>query len=583
MEDLLMNLVGAHWAAVVLQLHTYWMVPVGAVVLYYYGQFHFNTPDYSLTARDGDGGRNLVKNAQLARTRAVAPPIFTTSRGRYRRSARLYVLTLEAIFLLVTVFPELVAAAAKMGTAQLDLSKSADERAIWALFGLTGLLSSFPVFKDIDAWLLKQLHQRAAIPDDARLTASTLYDAPFQADRAVVTAVSETLRTRHLRQVAQGSARGTLETVWFKVRCLDEQLKRLLSSPKYREFRRRFDVEFDEIEDIIAQQREKLFAFFSEQERQIPEVLPDIDQYYEDAGCEAQPHPMVERRAKLTFQVEAIFYRMCVFSSLLVYATEIRTEAMDEMFKRLGFGVSVSPVPRVDWEAVIKVAACICLVILVPSYLYTIIMVEFRIEAVGLNAKLIPQDLGTASLWSMIGVAIHTMAIVLALSLKRRYARLREMGGPPMPTVENSKVAAWCFAAAYVMLLCVRLATGTGDAWHSNPWPLLPATTGFFVGLYVDRALARRPVSLANAFSQAAVMFAVASAVCIASQPNGIVFSEWSAAFALFTLYASLTAAGIGLSVGLVFQHVYAEGRAEPVPISQPSVVVAAPALAQPR
>ena len=52
MEDLLTNLVGAHWAAVVLQLHTYWMVPVGAVVLYYYGQFHFNTPDYSLTARE---------------------------------------------------------------------------------------------------------------------------------------------------------------------------------------------------------------------------------------------------------------------------------------------------------------------------------------------------------------------------------------------------------------------------------------------------------------------------------------------------------------------------------------------------
>ena len=152
--------------------------------------------------------------------------MFTTSRARFRRYALRYILILEAAFLAITLLPELVAFAFKLHAGSVvKLPGTAQERAIWALFGLTGLLSSFPVFKDLDGWLIKTLHKWAFIPAGAQLTASTLFSSPFVPDQHTKTDIMRTFRTRHIRLVAEGRESGSLEQKLINLRCLHEELR----------------------------------------------------------------------------------------------------------------------------------------------------------------------------------------------------------------------------------------------------------------------------------------------------------------------------------------------------------------------
>jgi hypothetical protein len=50
MDDLLAALFGSYWSDLRALISQYWLVPVGALVLVYYGKFHFNTPDYVLSS-----------------------------------------------------------------------------------------------------------------------------------------------------------------------------------------------------------------------------------------------------------------------------------------------------------------------------------------------------------------------------------------------------------------------------------------------------------------------------------------------------------------------------------------------------
>jgi hypothetical protein len=54
-------------------VNIYWIIPAGMIALYFYGMFHFNTPDYSLLMSDefctaflsswrgGDGRRSIAR------------------------------------------------------------------------------------------------------------------------------------------------------------------------------------------------------------------------------------------------------------------------------------------------------------------------------------------------------------------------------------------------------------------------------------------------------------------------------------------------------------------------------------------
>src|SRR3954468_7205932 len=194
-----------------------WTVPVGMAVLYFYGLSHFNTPQYSLALSSGESSRLITQT----------PAIFTTTRARYNNYAYRYVAILEIAFLGFLFAHSVIEDAATIGKVQLPnwADQPLHYRVVLALFILTGLLSSFPLIKQIDAWLLDNLHKSAYIPDDAKNLAEKLYNCAFSPPADVRRLVLSTLNMRDTIRVADGRAAGLLEKRVFDILCLRSLLQ----------------------------------------------------------------------------------------------------------------------------------------------------------------------------------------------------------------------------------------------------------------------------------------------------------------------------------------------------------------------
>ena len=162
----------------------YWIIPAGMLALYFYGRFHFNSPEYAIDF----GSRSGPAESIGLRLITPAPPIFTTSRARYNRFARRYVAILELAFVAIVFFPNLVAEAISLLTASpfsWGDSVMLQHKVLIALFALTGLLSSFPGFKDIDGWLLRTLHRVAVVSESMPQLGVELKELFFEVLHAV--------------------------------------------------------------------------------------------------------------------------------------------------------------------------------------------------------------------------------------------------------------------------------------------------------------------------------------------------------------------------------------------------------------
>lgn len=216
-------------------IQTTWAVPAGMLALYFYGRFHFNSPEYplglSIGTEQSDGDR-----VQLI---TPAPPIFTTQRSRYERYANTYVLILELAFLGFIFFYSIFSDIGRILKWQFpDISaESLQYRAILGLFMLTGLLSSFPVFKEIDTWLLSRFHRAAFIPDDARDLAERLFTSTFEPSQTIKENVRSALSMRDTRRVASGDASGSLEKRIFELLCLRTRVQKSMAADKLKGFR----------------------------------------------------------------------------------------------------------------------------------------------------------------------------------------------------------------------------------------------------------------------------------------------------------------------------------------------------------
>ena len=179
--------------AIWMGVQNFWLIPAGMVALYFYGSFHFNTPAYALEMAI-DSSSSTTDRARLI---TLVPPIFTTRRQRYNSYAIRYILILEVVFIAI-VATSLVYDVSRIEHLGIpDLSaETVQYRALFALFALTGLLSSFPGFREIDGWILDKLHKAAFIPTDARVLAEKLYYCTFEPLSSAVEAVRPTLSMR---------------------------------------------------------------------------------------------------------------------------------------------------------------------------------------------------------------------------------------------------------------------------------------------------------------------------------------------------------------------------------------------------
>jgi hypothetical protein len=536
-------------------LKTYWIVPVGIIALYYYGRFHFNTPDYSFDLKDRDG----IPLADGGRLLTLAPPIFTTSRARFNRYARRYVLILEAAFLIIVFFSGIVADIVQVGHVQLNIPTENDTiqyRAIWALFFLTGLLSSFPLFKDIDSWILAKLHQAALIPDDVRFFAEMLCDAPFKPSPAAVEAVREVLRRRDTIRVAEGKAEGTLEMTLLKALWLKAQLQQVTVTEKYRRFRQKLQRDVQDIAAITTGMRTELKAYFIDQEKVVPGDTSDIDNYISDNLHLEEVQELAERRRALQAKCDALYNRLCLISALSVYATEFTPEDVSDNLRTLGFQINVTATPTWDWDAVAKTLGGVFVVLLALNLVFAALIPALGIDH---NSVLSPTR-DRLIFFTVFGTLLYAAVLLAAIRLKR-YWRREEAPGRRRP--ENLIIASYGYIGAVLIFVTLQFGIRGYLTWGPALFALNQGLVGYFAGLYIDRSMTNEPKSCQLPLWQAAGQFTVTLlAGLLAPPPPGVELSVLQSV--CLAMFFACQSAAAGAAMGWLFQYFYRRCEFEP-------------------
>jgi hypothetical protein len=532
----------ATWSAI----KTGWTVPAGMVVLYFYGRSHFNTPAYSL---------DLTINTRV-RLITPAPPMFTTRRSRYNSYANRYVLVLEAAFLVIIFLYSMIQDIARAGEVQIpDLTgEPLQYRVIFALFVLTGLLSSFPALKQIDVWLLERLHRAAFIPGDVRDLAAKLYNSTFVPKPNAIAVVHPSLSMRDTRRVADGLASGSLEIRIFDIMCLRTQIQTGMEADKFQDFKITLDKDFKAIGDQSQGLKSAVLTYLKSQERIIPATVPDIDSYISNNLEKDGVTELAERRQELQLRSDALYEMMCLVIALSLFATQSCPEDIDATINEMGFTTKVDVIPILDWDAVALVTISTFVLMLAFNSLF--ILGGYLSGLFATVPSLMPDKASIIRL-SLLYTFGYAVVMWLAIRLKRNWRRKGAAGDRP----ENLLIAILTYFSTVPLNIIISLYLRHGELTYAPfLYALNQAILGYFVGQYIDRSLTTSPISIRLALLQGGAQ-AVGAVIATTLSPTvfspvvGLaIFYRIELSIALFSL---VQAAISGFLVGILFQYFY--------------------------
>lgn len=132
-------------------------------------------------------------------------------------------------------------------------------RAIWTLFILTGLLTSFPVFRQVDGAILRALHKGANVRIGVKTTAKCLLDVNFEPNQSVSSRFFTGIRTHHFREVIAGHEEGALERAWFELRCMHKVVRHFVLNCDVPLFQSLIQTDLDETARCVEMLRDHLF------------------------------------------------------------------------------------------------------------------------------------------------------------------------------------------------------------------------------------------------------------------------------------------------------------------------------------
>lgn len=522
----------------------YWIIPAGMLALYFYGRFHFNSPDYAIDF----GSRGGPVESIGSRLIALAPPIFTTSRARYNRFARRYVAILELAFIAIVFFPNLLAEAISLLTSSpfsWGDSVTLQHKVLIALFALTGLLSAFPGFKDIDGWLLRTLHRAAFIPDDARILAEKLYEAPFSPPSAALAAVRPTLTTRDAIRAADGKLVGALEQRLIAVQCLRTQLQSIMADGKFTDFKIKLDRDLREVANQSQNLRTALTAYLVDQEKLVPADVLDMDAYISANIDKRDIGALSARRQELQTRCDTLYETLCVLTALSVFATELTPEDMSETLNELGFTISVPAIPLFDWDAVARVIGSMFLILLVANVAYA--------GLAYLRGSTPTPDRARVIGYSLTFTLNYSIVMILAIKLKRKW---RREGAPNLDRPENLLIALAAYPASLFFTIPFSIYLRGEFTYAPFLFASTQAVLGYFIGIYVDRAGKSAGISLAAATWQGALQLAATLIAFLGSPP--LPGTTWNFFDVLsFSAFVAVQSALSGFLIGVLFQHFY--------------------------
>jgi len=533
-----------------------WSVPAGVVLLYFYGKLHFNTPTYPIEMVVSAGGV-LTDKVRLI---AQAPPKFTTRRSRYNSYAWRYIALLELSFVFIifcyTIIND-IARAEHVVVPDLT-SESLEYRSIFALLVLTGVLSSFPGLKQLDFWILSSLHRAAFIPDDVRDFAGRLCQSRFEPPRAVKTAVRPTVSMRDTARVADGHASGSLEKRIYELLCLRQQIQIIMKDDRYKGFKSHLDQDFAEVTSRSQNLRNEVVTYLRSQERQVPSDVTDIDDYLEDNIQQDGINELLDRRNELRLKCEAQFELLCLILGVTLFAANFALEDINKAIHGMGFEATIPRIPSLDWDAVMKVTGSAVLLILLFNGLYAFVFTHFGLFS---NAATFVPTKDVVFRFAILFSIAYTIVMYLAIQMKRRWRRLEQASNRH----ENLVIAVAAYFCTVWVNCLVNLYVTMG---HMTYAPFLFALNqlvlGYFIGVYLDRLIAGKPLSLSIPLYQALVQ-SVAMGVAASLSPTLFSTSNYDDLLKISIVMGAFSmaqGAASGFVVGVLFQHFYNNANA---------------------
>jgi hypothetical protein len=536
---------GVTWTDVLQVMQVYWIIAAGMLALYFYGQTRFNSLEYAIDFA-GSGEPGDVAGGRLI---TPAPPIFTTSRARYIRFALYYVAILEAGFIALVFFSSVVADAENLLTGgELTLPTAADplqHRALLALFVLTGLLSSVPGLKDVDAWLLRKLHKAAYIPDDARILAESLYDAPFSPSAETLAAVRSALVARDSIRAAEGGLTGGLEQRLVQMVCLRTALVAAISAGKYTGFRIKLDRDLREVANRSQELRAALRAYLQDQEKIIPAEVTDIDTHIAANMGRQEIAALASRRRELQDKCDGLYETLCLLAALAVFATETDPEEMNEALAKLGFSIKCKSLPLMDWDAVARMVSSMFMMLLAANACYALLGYVLGIPAAALDRAHIIK-------YTVVFTVNYGTILILAIKRKRKW---RAEGSSDGQRPENLILA----LIAYVVSLAFTVPISYFLRGELTSAPFLfafsQAVLGYFIGVYIDRGNSST-ISFATAAWQGALQLTATMTASLCAPPLPGTESTLIH-FLSINAFVAIESALSGFLIGVLFQYFY--------------------------
>ncbi|MEA2838974.1 MAG: hypothetical protein QOF41_304 [Methylobacteriaceae bacterium] len=454
----------------------FWTIPVGMVVLFFCGRYHFNTPAYSL-----DLGENASSTIPPTRIVIPTPPIFTTRRSRYNHYAYRYILILEVAFLFIVFFGDIVAGIGKVAKLPLpDLStQSVEYRVVFALFALTGLFSSFPVLKDIDAWLLKKLHDAALIPADARDLANRLYSSRFTPSDSTMNAVKLGLPMRDTIRVANHQAHGALEASVIDLFCLRVQVQTNIGRHRFKQFRIALDADLRAVLKQTDELQTALKSLLLDQARMVPADCPDIDAFILSQSDDRAFAELDARRRKLHATCDTLHQTFCLLIALSLFATEYTAEKIDAAIEAMGFRTETAVLPPLDWDAIGFVTISTFVLMLIFNGLFILVS-----NSLGLNQAAFTRTLILR--FALVYTLGYAVVMWIAINLKRRWAHndmLAHSGHP-----QNFILAICCYVCTLPFNILIGYMIRGQFTYAPFLYAVNQAIFGYFVGKYIDNA-----------------------------------------------------------------------------------------------
>lgn len=406
---------------------------------------------------------------------------------------------------------------------------------------------------------MKALHGQASIPDDAEQTADELFDVGYRRCATLMREINASIRTPHIRAVNNGTMTGRLEMSWLNLRCLNECLKDHLQEARYRAFKRKFKSEFDDIYATVQRMRPQIVEYLERQAELVPsDNVPDVDVWIEEnATANPRIRELSALRQKLLFDVDAVRYRTCLFTSVLVYATAENLQNLNDTLVKFGFPVQiVVPSARTD-DLVLFAIFGTFVVSLLISFLYTLGVQAFSIPIPETYRGDVPGAFKEAGIWSITAAFIHGTACLAASALTAQKIKAHRARGlenvAENPFMWITLIAgASCITPAIILGL-FSVITGR-SLYDTTPWIVLPFITAFFSSYYIKISSSGANIGETLPKIQAAIMVSCTVLLAITLNTQGPLLQA-PLIFWTFLVYAALTTGLIGLTIGEVFRR----------------------------